>query len=94
MLVKTLHQRSRSAAIVADAAYAIMCQPSDGPMSGIFAIDEVVLRAQGIHDLTQYAVISRDLDLAVDLFVDEKKTYNVPPMVKVLQSFYSLQSKI
>lgn len=45
---------SRKPEIVADAAYAIMCKDSKN-VTGKFFIDEDVLKAEGISDLTQYA---------------------------------------
>ncbi len=76
---------------MADAAYAIVCQPV--AWSGNFAIDEAVLRAQGVSDLGTYAAVRGTKDMATDLFVDEsdQKPASVPPMpVKVLAPFSKL----
>jgi citronellol/citronellal dehydrogenase len=56
---------SRKPAIVADAAYQVLTDRS----SGNFYIDEEVLRAAGMSDFGQYAVVS-DTPLFVDLFLD------------------------
>lgn len=50
-----LIQRSRTAEIVADAAYYILQKPSDA-CTGNFFIDEEVLQQEGITDLGKYAV--------------------------------------
>lgn len=60
--------RARRPAIVADAAYAILVRPST--YTGHFAIDEDVLREEGLDDFSQYAV-QDGLDLLPDLFVPE-----------------------
>jgi len=62
-----LIQRSRTPAIVADAAYAILSKPA-GECSGNFFIDEDVLRAEGTTDFSSYAV-NPDMELQKDLFI-------------------------
>jgi len=63
---------SRQPAIVADAAYAILCRPS-ATCNGHFFIDDEVLRAEGMTDLRQYQVDpEQDLDkLLPDFFLDQ-----------------------
>lgn len=63
-----LIQKSRTPAIVADAAYYILRQPSS-ECTGNFFIDEEVLAKEGVTDLTNYAV-NRQEKLMNDLFVD------------------------
>jgi citronellol/citronellal dehydrogenase len=58
---------SRKPAIVADAAHAILLRESK-TFSGLFFIDEEVLRASGVKDFEQYAV-SPGEPLYTDLFV-------------------------
>lgn len=62
-----LIQRSRTADIVADAAYYILQRPS-GECSGNFFIDEKVLQQKGITDLSKYAV-NPQMPLMKDLFL-------------------------
>jgi citronellol/citronellal dehydrogenase len=59
--------RSRTPAIVADAAHAILCRPSRD-CTGNFFIDEDVLRAEGVTDFRVYSV--GDGEPALDLFLD------------------------
>lgn len=59
--------RRRRADIVADAAYALLCRPSTA-YTGRFAIDEDVLREEGITDFDAYAV-QPGADLLPDLFL-------------------------
>ena len=58
----------RTPEILADAAHAILCRDSR-KASGNFYIDEEVLREEGIHDLTRYAV-DPSRELTIDLFLD------------------------
>ncbi|MBL8481489.1 MAG: NAD(P)-dependent oxidoreductase [Rhodocyclaceae bacterium] len=62
--------RSRTPAIMADAAWAILTKPAR-EFSGNFCIDETLLRAEGITDFTAYAAVpgTPDADLIIDLFV-------------------------
>lgn len=62
-----LMQRSRTPAIVADAAFHILRQPA-ATCTGNFFIDEDVLREQGVTDFTGYAVNPQH-KLMTDLFV-------------------------
>jgi citronellol/citronellal dehydrogenase len=62
-----LMQRSRTAEIVADAAFFILQRPSF-ECTGNFFIDEEVLKAEGIHDFSKYAVNPAN-KLMMDLFV-------------------------
>ena len=62
-----LMQRSRTAEIVADAAFYILQKPSF-ENTGNFYIDEEVLISQGINDFSKYAV-NPELKLMTDLFL-------------------------
>jgi citronellol/citronellal dehydrogenase len=62
-----LIQRSRTPEIVADASFYILKRPSFD-YTGNFYIDEEVLAAEGITDLTKYAV-NPDHKLMMDLFL-------------------------
>ena len=62
-----LMQRSRTAAIVADAAFYILQKPSY-ETTGNFFIDEDVLRAEGVIDFGKYAV-NPEQKLMMDLFI-------------------------
>lgn len=59
---------SRKPAIMADAAYHILTQPSKSG-TGRFLIDDEVLRAVGVTDFEQYAVVP-GTPLFTDLFLD------------------------
>jgi citronellol/citronellal dehydrogenase len=61
-------RRCRKPEIVADAAHAMLVKPSRA-YSGRFAIDEDVLRAEGVADFTRYAV-DPGQPLLPDLFID------------------------
>jgi len=61
-------RQSRTAAIVADAARAILCRDSRS-CTGNFFIDEDVLRAEGVTDFEGYAV-ERGRNLLPDFFLD------------------------
>jgi len=60
--------RSRRPEIVADAAHHILTQPAR-TATGNFYIDDEVLAAAGVDDLSAYAYVE-DADLQVDLFLD------------------------
>lgn len=62
-----LVQMSRTPAILADAAYAILSKPSDQCTGNLF-IDEEVLKQEGVTDFDQYAVVPGGR-LYNDLFV-------------------------
>jgi citronellol/citronellal dehydrogenase len=62
-----LMQRSRTAEIVADAAFYILQRPSY-ECTGNFFIDEDVLKAEGVSDFSHYAVNPQH-KLMMDLFV-------------------------
>jgi citronellol/citronellal dehydrogenase len=61
-------RRSRTPAIMADAAHAVLTQAS-ASCTGNFFIDELLLAEQGVTDLSRYAV-EPGLELITDLFVD------------------------
>jgi hypothetical protein len=60
--------RSRTPAIVADAAYEILRRPP-GELTGQALIDDEVLREAGVDDMSQYA--APDAELQLDLFVED-----------------------
>jgi citronellol/citronellal dehydrogenase len=60
--------RSRTPAIVADAAYEVLRRPP-GEQTGQALIDDEVLRAAGVSDLSVYSATGADLQL--DLFVED-----------------------
>lgn len=70
---------------MADATYAIICQPAK-TFSGVAAIDSAVLRKQGVVDMGRYQPNAKATP-ALDLFVDgETMTkFPLPPMKQVLQ---------
>ncbi|MEO0437536.1 MAG: NAD(P)-dependent oxidoreductase [Pseudomonadota bacterium] len=67
---------SRTVEIMADAAYAILTQPSTD-CTGNFFIDEVVLREGGVTDFDQYAV-DPTADLFRDFFVPDEIAESLP----------------
>lgn len=67
-----LMKHSRKPQIMADAAYAIVTRPSR-EFTGNFCIDDDVLEAEGVTDLSQYAV-DPTLPLAPDFFVEPRGT--------------------
>lgn len=62
-----VYQGSRWPAIMADAAYAILCREAK-QCTGNFFIDEQVLREAGVTDFTPYAV-DPNAPLVLDLFI-------------------------
>ncbi|MCD2174853.1 SDR family oxidoreductase [Rhizobium sp. C4] len=65
----SLLARSRTPAIMADAAHAILTSPAAG-YTGQSTIDEDVLRARGVTDFTAYSIDRQVEELALDLYVD------------------------
>jgi citronellol/citronellal dehydrogenase len=65
-----MSQRSRTPAIMADAAHIILTKPSRD-FTGNFCIDDEVLESAGITDLSRYAV-NPDKELLPDFFVDPR----------------------
>lgn len=61
--------RSRTPAIMADAAHAILTSDTTSP-TGQTLIDEDVLAARGVTDFSKYSVDPACRDLALDLYVD------------------------
>jgi len=59
----------RKPEIVADAAHAILCRDSR-TCSGNFFIDDEVLAAEGITDLSGYAAVPGQVEFLPDLFLD------------------------
>lgn len=60
---------SRTPEIVADAAHAILTRPS-GEVTGNFFIDDEVLTAEGVADLSRYRLAEREEDLQLDFWVE------------------------
>ena len=65
-----LVRRSRTPAIMADAAHVILTQPSR-EYTGRFCVDDEVLESAGVSDLTPYAV-DPSVELAPDFFVEPR----------------------
>ncbi|MET1033647.1 MAG: SDR family oxidoreductase [Arthrobacter sp.] len=65
---ETLVRAARSPRIVADAAVAILARPS-AECTGNFLTDEEVLRAEGIEDLSGYALGAAEGELLPDIFL-------------------------
>jgi len=63
-----LIRQSRKPEIMADAAYAILCRESR-ECTGHFFIDDEVLKAEGVSDLSKYAV-DPSKELQLDFFLD------------------------
>src|SRR3954453_1450893 len=61
--------RTRTPAIVADAAYEILTRPAR-ECTGNFFIDDEVLREAGVEDLEQYRTVPGDGALDADLFIE------------------------
>lgn len=60
---------SRTPDIVADASHAILTKPS-GDVTGNFFIDDEVLTAEGMGDLSAYRLAAREEDLQLDFWVE------------------------
>jgi citronellol/citronellal dehydrogenase len=73
---EALVARSRTPAIVADAAWAILGRSSRACTGNSF-IDEEVLREEGVEDFTSYAV-DPSMPLAADLFLPEAVLRRTP----------------
>ncbi|ETN70482.1 oxidoreductase, short chain dehydrogenase/reductase family protein [Necator americanus] len=77
MCVLGMHEEFRpygiAADIMADAAYAMLSKNSH-EYTGNFAIDEEVLRAEGVTDFTRYAV-DPDAPLTADFFIPNVENY-------------------
>ena len=65
-------KKSRTAEIMADAAYVIFCK-SSRTFSGNFCIDDLVLHAEGMRDFSKYAAVpgTRDSDMLPDFFLPD-----------------------
>jgi citronellol/citronellal dehydrogenase len=65
-----LASRSRTPAIMADAAHAILTKPSR-EVTGHFFLDDEVLRAEGVTDFAKYRIgDTAEEDLQLDFWVD------------------------
>jgi citronellol/citronellal dehydrogenase len=76
---KGMLQRSRTPAVMADAAHVILSRPAR-ECTGQFFIDDAVLYESGVRDFEPYSV-QPGSTLYADLFVD--RTLPVPPGVKL-----------
>jgi citronellol/citronellal dehydrogenase len=74
--IPELADASRSPAIMADAAYAILTKPAR-EVTGRFFIDEEVLRAEGVTDFSAYAPASGATP-ALDFFVPDAVAARLP----------------
>lgn len=72
--------QGRTPEIMADAAYAILCQPAKR-YTGNFCIDEQVLAHQGVRDFTKYSV-TPNAELQEDFFIDAN--YQTPPLPEII----------
>lgn len=70
-----LVSHSRTPAIMADAAYEIVTQPSR-EYTGQFLIDDDVLEAAGVTDFSIYLNGGEESDLALDFWVEPKGPHN------------------
>jgi len=70
-----LEAHSRTPAIMADAAYEILVQPSR-EYTGQFLIDDDVLEAAGVTDFSVYLNGGEEADLALDFWVEPKGPHN------------------
>jgi citronellol/citronellal dehydrogenase len=70
-----LGAHSRTPAIMADAAYEILVQPSR-EYTGRFMIDDDVLEAAGVTDFSVYLNGGEESDLALDFWVEPKGPHN------------------
>jgi citronellol/citronellal dehydrogenase len=70
-----LESHSRTPAIMADAAYEIVTQPSR-EYTGQFLIDDDVLEAAGVTDFSIYLNGGEESDLALDFWVEPKGPHN------------------
>ncbi|WP_026454310.1 SDR family oxidoreductase [Saccharomonospora iraqiensis] len=64
-----LSSRSRTPEIMADAAHAVLTRPA-AETTGQFFIDDEVLAAEGITDLSGYRLAPSEADLQLDFWVD------------------------
>ncbi|XP_076029048.1 hydroxysteroid dehydrogenase like 2 isoform X3 [Oratosquilla oratoria] len=76
---KEVGSQCRKPEIMADAAYVILCKDSHS-YTGNFAVDETVLRAEGITDFDHYAV-EPGKTLIPDFFLEEFDTMNAEQMI-------------
>jgi citronellol/citronellal dehydrogenase len=67
--------KSRTAEIMADAAYAILTKDSR-KYTGQFCVDEDVLRAEGVKDFAKYAAVpgTPDSEMLPDFFLEPKRS--------------------
>lgn len=70
-----LESHSRKPEIMADAAHAMLTQPSR-EYTGRFEIDDDVLEAAGVTDFSVYLNGGREEDLALDFWVEPKGPHN------------------
>eukprot|EP00158_Paraphelidium_tribonemae_P009074 Partr_v1_DN28761_c2_g1_i10_m62558 putative Hydroxysteroid dehydrogenase like 2 len=68
----------RKPEIMADAAYAILCQDSR-EYTGHFTIDDDVIKSQGISNLDVYSVVPGTKDFFPDFFIPDDFEFESPP---------------
>ncbi|KAK7073002.1 Hydroxysteroid dehydrogenase-like protein 2 [Halocaridina rubra] len=83
---ETATRHSRKAEIMADAAYIMLCKDSR-IYTGNFAIDEGVLREEGVADFTNYSV-NPNLPLAPDFFIED-----VDELQAEMDAHYNMKGK-
>lgn len=67
---EALMKQSRKPEIMADAAHVILCKPSR-EYTGHFAIDDLVLHADGMRDFSHYAAVPGTTKFMPDFFVPD-----------------------
>ena len=67
---EALMKQSRKPEIMADAAHVILCKPSR-EYTGNFAIDDLVLHAEGMRDFSHYAAVPGTTKFMPDFFVPD-----------------------
>lgn len=77
-----LQNSSRAPQIMADAAHAILTKPAR-EVTGQFFIDDDVLEAEGITDLSGYLNGGREEDLVLDFWVEPKGIVGADPSKRI-----------
>lgn len=67
---EALMKQSRKPEIMADAAHVMLCKPSR-EYTGNFAIDDLVLHAEGVRDFSHYAAVPGTTKFMPDFFVPD-----------------------
>ncbi|KAK7073001.1 Hydroxysteroid dehydrogenase-like protein 2 [Halocaridina rubra] len=77
---KEVDKQCRKPEIMADAAYVMLCKDSRS-YTGNFAVDDDVLKAEGITDFTSYAV-DPNTPLMPDFFLDEFDEFQIKKQIE------------